>query len=177
MAKPSGEAGFTLVEVVLIIVLLMILAAGVLPRAGNMAGTKAAAAARKLQSDIAYAQQLAMVRNLRHRVYFNAAPAPASGYAVVNNADGDATWGEAGEVAVDPVSNAANLSVTLNTGDYAGITISAVGFTGSYIEFNSLGASFDGGGALAVAKSVTVSGGGIARTVTVQPSTGRVSSP
>lgn len=87
-----------------------------------------------------------MVRNLRHRVYFNAAPAPASGYAVVNNADGDATWGEAGEVAVDPVSNAANLSVTLNTGDYAGITISAVGFTGSYIEFNSLGASFDGAG-------------------------------
>jgi len=177
VATQYGEAGYTLVEVVLILLLLMILAAGVLPRAGNMAGTKAAAAARKLQSDIAYAQQLAMVRNLRHRVYFNTAPAPASGYAVVNDADGDGTWGEAGELAVDPMNSIGSLSVALNAGDYTGITISVAGFTGSYVEFNSLGAPYDGGGVLAAAKSVTVTGGGVTRTVTVQPTTGRVSSP
>lgn len=174
----NRERGFTLVEVVLIIVLLMILAAGALPRAGNMAGTKAAATARKLQSDIAYAQQLAMVQNQRYRVYFNTPPqTPASGYSVVNNADGDGVWGEAGEFAVDPANSVANLSVTLNAGDYAGITISAVGFSGSYVEFSTLGVPYDGGGALAAAKSVSVAGGGVTRTVTVQPQTGKVSSP
>lgn len=177
MAKPSGEAGFTLIELVIIIVLVTILAATAIPRAANMTGTKAAAAARKLQSDIAYAQQLAMVQNQRYRVYFNGAPAPASGYAVVNNADGDGVWGEAGEIAVDPANSVANLSVTLNTGDYAGITVSVVGFTGSYVEFSTLGVPYDGGGALAAAKSVSVAGGGVTRTVTVQPETGKVSSP
>lgn len=177
MGRLTGEAGFTLVEAVIIIVLVMILAATAVPRIGNMTGTKASAAARKLQSDIAYAQRLAMVSNLRHRVYFNAAPAPASGYAVVNDANGNGVWGEAGEVSADPSNNGGNLSVTLNTGNYSGITLSVVGFTGSYVEFNTLGASFDGGGALAAAKSVSVTGGGISRTVTVQPGTGAVSSP
>lgn len=175
MTSFSREQGFTLPEVVIIIVLLTILAAGVLPRAGNMTGTKASAAARKLQSDIAYAQQLAMVQNQRYRVYFNTPPqTPASGYAVVNNADGDATWGEAGEFAVDPVTGG-NLSVALNIGDYAGITISAVGFTGSYVEFSSLGVPSDGGATWGAAKSVSVAGGGIARPVAVQHETGRVS--
>lgn len=177
MARLSGEAGFTLVEAVLIILLVMILAAGVFPRAGNMTGAKAAAAARKLQSDIAYAQQLAMVQNLRYRVYFNTPPqTPASGYAVVNDADGNATWGEAGEFAVDPVTGG-NLSVALNTGDYAGITISAVGFTGSYVEFNSLGVPSDGGAVWVAAKSVSVTGGGTTRSVAVQHETGRISLP
>ncbi|MDC4204049.1 MAG: type II secretion system protein [Candidatus Manganitrophus sp.] len=177
MTNLRREQGFTLVEVVLIIVLLMILAAGAFPRAGNMAGTKAAAAARKLQSDIAYAQQLAMVQNQRYRVYFNTPPqTPASGYAVVNNADGDATWGEAGEFAIDPVTGG-NLSVALNIGDYAGITISAVGFTGSYVEFSSLGVPSDGGAVWVAAKSVSVTGGGITRSVAVQHETGSVSLP
>lgn len=179
MARPPGEAGFTLVEVVLVIVLLMILAAGALPRAGSMAGTKAAATARKLQSDIAYAQQLAMVQNLRYRVYFNTPPqTPASGYAVVNDVSGNGSWGtEAGEVAPDPANSGANLSFTLNTGNYAGITISAVGFTGSYVEFSTLGVPFDGGGALAATKSVSVTGGGVTRSVTVAKETGKVSLP
>ncbi|WDT77129.1 MAG: type II secretion system protein [Candidatus Manganitrophus sp.] len=178
MARPSREAGFTLIELVIIIVLVTILAATAIPRAANMAGTKAAAAARKLQSDIVYAQQLAMVQNQRYRVYFNANPAPASGYAVVNDAaPANGTWGEAGEFAVDPVNSGGNLSVALNAGSYAGITISVIGFSGSYVEFNTLGVPYDSGGALAAAKSVSVTGGGFTRTVTVQPSTGRVSSP
>lgn len=162
MVKPRCGKGFTLIEVVIVIVLLMVLAAAAIPRVGNMSGAKAAAAARKLQSDIAYAQQLAMVSNQRYRVYFNTAPAPGSGYAVVN---------EAGQVIPDPVHSGATLSVALNTGTYAGIVLSA---SLSYIEFNTLGVPFNEGAPLGAAASVSVTGGGVSKSVTVQPVTGNV---
>ncbi len=177
MTRFRNNQGFTLIELVVILLVLGVLAAVAINRVGDMTGTKAGATARKLQSDIAYAQHLAMIGNQRYRVYFNTAPAPASGYAVVNDANGNGTWGEAGEIAVDPANNSGTLSVTLNTGNYAGITLSAIGFTGSYVEFNTLGVSYDGSGPLAAAKSVSVIGSGTTRTVTVQPGTGKVSSP
>jgi type II secretory pathway pseudopilin PulG len=170
------EKGFTLIESILIIVILVILGAVAFLALGDMTGTKAPALARRLQSDITYAQRLAMTRHLRYRVYFNAAPAPASGYAVVNDADGDSSWGETGEFAPNPAGGG-NLSVALNAGTYSGITISAVGFTGGFVEFSSLGVPFDGAGQLSAAKTVTVAGGSATQTVTVQPQTGRVSSP
>lgn len=153
----------------MVLVLLGILAVIAIPQVGNMAGTRASATARKLQSDIAYAQNLAMTRNLPHRVYFNTAPAPASGYAVVNDTDGDGNWGEAGEFAKDP-SDIGNLSVTLNTGIYAGVTISGGTFAGTFVHFNTLGVPTAGG-------TVIVSGGGISQTVVVLQETGSVSIP
>jgi prepilin-type N-terminal cleavage/methylation domain-containing protein len=164
------QQGFTVVEVVVVIVLLGILAVVAVPQLGNMTGTRMSATARKIQSDIAYAQSLAMTRNLPHRVYFNTAPAPASGYAVVNDADGDGTWGEAGEFARDPANSVGNLSVTLNTGNYAGVTISGGSFNGTFVHFNTLGVPTAGG-------TVTVSGGGVPQTVTVLAQTGKVTIP
>lgn len=162
------QQGFTLIEAVMMLLILSILAVVAIPQVGNMAGTRASATARKVQSDIAYAQSLAMTRNLPHRVYFNTAPAPASGYAVVNDADGDGNWGEAGEFVADPVNLGANLSVTLNAGSYAGVTISGGSFAGTFVHFNTLGVPTVGG-------TVTVSGGGVPKTVAVQPETGSVS--
>lgn len=142
MSKINDSYGFTLIEAVLIILLLAILAAVAIPRMGAVTDTKAAATAGKIKSDIRYAQELAMTRNQRYRVYFNTSPAPTpDGYAVVNDADGDGNWGEAGEFAQDPTLSG-NLSVTLNSGDYAGVTVTPTG----YIEFNSLGRPTVGGG-------------------------------
>lgn len=168
--------GFTLVELVLILLILAIVAVAVMPSVGNMTGMRVTTTARQLQSDIAYAQSLAMTGGQRYRVYFNLAPAPAAGYAVVNNADGDATWGEASEFARDPVGGG-SLSVTLNTGGYAGVTISAVGFAGSYVEFDTLGRPYSSAGLLAATTSVTLAGGSITQTVSVVQQTGRVSNP
>lgn len=161
------EAGFTLVELVLIIVILGILAVFAVPRMVDTTSTKAAAAARKLQSDIAYAQELAMTRNARYRVYVNSAPGPSPGYAVTDSAGG---------IVPDPAGG--NLSIALNTGSYAGITISG-GFSGSFIEFNTLGVPYNSGGApLGAATVLTVNANATPeRTVTVQPQTGKVSSP
>jgi len=172
-----GERGFTLIEAILIIVVIAILGALAILDMSDITGTKASAAARKLQSDIAYAQEVAMTRNLRHRVYFNAAPAPTpSGYAVVNDADNDGIWGEPLEFTVDPAGGG-SLSVALNAGEYAGITIVGVGFAAPYVEFNGLGVPSSGGAPLGGPTSVTVTGGATFRTVTVEAETGRVRSP
>lgn len=158
----KNQHGFTLIELVIIIVLLAILAAVAIPRMGDVASTKAAATAEKIKSDIRYAQELAMTQNRSYRVYFNASPAPASGYAVVNDANNNGTWGEAGEFAPDPTGKG-NLSVTLNSGDYAGVTASS---SVNPIEFNSLGRPTGG------ATTITVSPGSY--TITIFAETGAV---
>ena len=159
----KNQHGFTLIELVIIIVLLAIIAAVAIPRMGDVTSMKAAATAEKLKSDIRYAQELAMTQNRSYRVYFNTAPAPAAGYAVVNNADGDGNWGEAGEFAPDPAGKG-NLSVTLNSGDYAGVTASNTAGADP-IEFNSLGRPAGG------ATTVTVSPNG---SITISAETGAV---
>ncbi len=161
-----NRKGFTLIELVVILVLLGIIAAFVAPRLGGVTDSKAAAFADKLRADIRYAQALAMSEGRRYRVYVNTSPAPNPGYAVVNDANGNGTWGEAGEAAVDPAGGG-NLSVTLNSGEFTGITVSTP--AGGYIEFNSLGAPTAGGVTLTVYGDAVAAG-----TVTIADQTGAV---
>ena len=156
-----NQRGFTLIELIMILVLLGIIVVVVAPRLGDVPGTKASTFMDKLRADIRYAQNLAMTENRRYRVYVNTAPSPApNGYAVVNDVNTNGTWGEAGEIAQDPAGTG-TMSVTLNAGDYTGITVSTP--VGGYIEFNSLGSPTVGGGAV-----LTVSPGGTTVTITVQ---------
>jgi prepilin-type N-terminal cleavage/methylation domain-containing protein len=166
-----NRKGFTLIELVMVLILIGIVASVIAPRLGEMSSVEAGVFADKLRADLRYAQNLAMTRKQRYRAYFDASPAPNPGYAVVNDANGNGTWGEAGEFAQDPAGGG-SLSVALNTGKYAGIGFSSIGFAGSYLEFNSLGVPFDGGGALIADKSVTISPGGA--TITVTARTGAV---
>jgi MSHA pilin protein MshC len=162
-----NHKGFTLIELVMILVLIGIIAVFAAPKLGNIATTNAGAFADKLRADIRYAQNMAMSTNRRYRVYFNTAPSPNPGYTVVNDANGNGTWGEAGEVVMDPAGSG-DLNIALNAGQYAGITFSAVGFSGNYVEFNALGVPYDSGGALTLSKNVTISPGGAIVTVTAQ---------
>lgn len=160
----KSQEGFTLIEVVIILVLIAITGFFVAPRMLDVGGTKAGAFADKLRADIRHSRNLAMTENRRYRVYINAAPAPVpNGYAVVNDANGDG-WGmtAASEIAQDPAGSGP-LSVTLNAGDYAGITVAPNGA----IEFDSLGRPTMGGGMV-----LTVSPGG--ETVTITAQTGAV---
>ena len=134
-----NSKGFTLIELVMILVLIGIMAVFAAPRLGTITATNAGAFADKLRTDIRYAQNLAMTKNQAYRVYFNGAPAPNPGYAVVYDTSGGA-WSSFG-YAQDPAAGG-NLSIALNTGQYAGITTSTppVG----YVEFNSVGAATSG---------------------------------
>ena len=152
--------GFTLIELVMVIVLVAIIAAFVAPRLPNVTTTNAGAFADKLRADIRYAQNLAMTRNQRYRVYFNTAPAPTpDGYAAVNDSNADG-WGATGanEFAQDPAGGG-NLSIILNAGNYAGITVSTP--AGGFIEFNSLGVP-------TAAATITITPGGQQVTITTQ---------
>lgn len=145
-----NSKGFTLIELIMVIVLIGIIAVVVSPKLGDVTDTKAAALADKLRADIRYAQNLAMTTSQRHRVYINTAPGPTPGYAVVNVATG--------LVVQDPAGG--NLSVVLDAGDYAGITVSP----DTTIEFNSLGSPTTGG--------TNLTAGGT--TITVTAETGAV---
>jgi MSHA pilin protein MshC len=160
-----NRKGFTFIELVMVIVLIGIIAVYAAPRLSNVTDTKAGAFVDKLRADIRYAHNLAMTRNQRYRVYFNGSGggAPASGYIVVNDANGNGTWGEAAaEIALDPAGGG-NLIVTLNTGNYAGITVSTP--AGGFIEFNALGAP-------TAAATLTITPGG--QQVTIVAQTGAV---
>jgi MSHA pilin protein MshC len=156
--KSPGHRGFTLIELVMIIVLMAIIAAVAMPKLGNVTSTNAGAFVDKLRADIRYAQNLAMAQNQRYRVYVNTAPAPTpNGYAVVNVSTG--------AVAQDPAGRG-TLSITLNAGQYAGITVNTP--PGGYVEFNSLGASTAGADV-----TITVNGDATL-TVTITTQTGAV---
>ncbi len=155
-----NNKAFTLVELVMIIALIGIIAAVAIPRMPDPTGVKATEFSDKLRADLRYAQNLAMTGNRRARVAFRAVP---NGY--------DITLG--GSAVTDPATGGP-YAVTLNQGHYAGLTIAFGGFTGSYLEFNSLGVPYDGSGALSAGKSIVIAGGGAAITVTVQAQTGAV---
>jgi len=151
-----NRKGFTLIELVMVIVLIAIIAVVAAPKLGNITSIKTQAFADKLRADIRYAQSLAMTQNQRFRVYFNSAPALNPGYAVTNNA---------AAIVTDPAGGG-NLSVTLNAGDYAGITLAS---PYPFIEFDSLGRPYDNSGVLLGAVvSLTISPGGVVLSISSQ---------
>ncbi len=169
MRETADDRGFTVIELVLVIVVVAIIALAAAPRLASITGLKASATARKLQSDIAYTQNLAMTSNRRHRVVFPSTTSyevrDAAG-ALATNPDGDGGFA----VTMDPgitLSWSLNGDAALNRG----------------VEFDSLGRPYFYDGVTTpstdlTAGTITVAGGGTPQQdVTVQPQTGRVSTP
>lgn len=154
--------GFTLIELVMVIVLISIIAVFLAPRMVSVTSTNAGAFVDKLRADVRYAQGLAMTQNARSRVYFNnTGTAPTAGYAVVSS---NTTTCTAFSAAIDPAGTG-NLTVTLNTGSYAGITVAS---TTNCLEYDSLGRPYDCIGnlgicsAVATGATITINGNGVA---------------
>jgi MSHA pilin protein MshC len=152
--RAKGYRGFTLIELVMVMVLIGIIAVFVAPMLGNITSTNAGSFVDKLRADIRYAQDVAMTSNQRIRVTMVAANA----YSITDSM---------GNSLVDPATGR-NYPVTLG----AGISFGVVTFNGNYVEFDSLGVPYDGAGVLTAAGSVTVMPGAL--TITVTPQTGAV---
>lgn len=177
-----GRRGFTLIELVMVIVLLGILAAFVAPNLGNITSTKAGAFSDKLRADIRYAQNVAMRGNDRVRIYFNGTAgggvtAPAAGYAIAYDSSAANNCGAFTSVP-DP-SGRGNLTVTLMAGDFANISVTPSASI-VCVEYDTLGRPYDCSLNLgsctttASAGNITVTINPIGSVVTITAQTGAV---
>ena len=157
-----GEAGFTLIEFVVVTLLIGILALLAIPRFPQY--PKAGVVSRRLLSDIRYAKELSTRLQTKSGIYFIS----STQYRVFTNNDTN-------NAAMDPQTGTA-MERTM-TGKFSGVTLTLSGITGSILKFDSLGTPWEDSGAgngLDGGESITVSGPGGPRTVSIEPNTGKV---
>ncbi len=162
MRKPENQnrtgltgSGFTLVELMVVIVIMAILAATVIPMAVGTSSTKAKSAARLVMADLEYAQNLAITGQDDITVTFDTV---GNSY-TVSNASGPLNH---------PITKK-SYTVDFDTArGLAGVSLSVASFGGNpAVTFSALGAPAADG-------SVSLAAGASGYQVTVAPVTGRV---
>lgn len=157
--------GFTLPELVIVIVLLSVLAVTAVPAVGRLFAFSLDTTANALASDLRFAQSLSISRTSGYSVDFSL----ANGYRVLD---------PAGQPVTDPARPGTDLVVDFSEPRYRGLTLSGAGFDGTpRVYFDSLGVPYqaDGVTALAAQGRVALTADQDTRTVTVEPATGKVS--
>jgi prepilin-type N-terminal cleavage/methylation domain-containing protein len=162
----SRAAGFSLIEILMVIVVLVIVTAIVVPNLGTAADSQVASAVRVLQSDLDLARSMAVTTQKPYALVFSS---DLTSYKVVAN-----YWGDGSDYASltamdDPVAANKKRQVTLASLNHMGLVhVATVSFGGhNYVRYLSQGDPESGG-------SVTVRAGSIVWTVTVQNLTGLV---
>ncbi len=172
---PQGLRGFTIVELVMVIVIIGILSVIAHSRFTTYYDLKLEGAARKLAADIRYAQQFSLSQHVTHGIEFDVTNNRYRIYVV-----------STGVNVTDPLTREAGVSgqnwtsgyvVTYNTDpEFEGIDLTSASFGGTAtLRFTSLGKPQDSTGAdLAATGSAGMSLQGYSRTVQVTPNTGQV---
>jgi len=152
--------GFTLRELIIVLVIVGIISAIALTRTGNdpvMLSTQV----NQLAGDIRYVQALAMTQGQRYRINLT-----ATGYTF--------TRADAGGTAVPHPATGSAAQINWNSGVALGALIN---LPGNLVAFDGRGAPYSNNVAttvLASTASITLSKGGANATVTIQPFTGKV---
>ena len=152
-SNSTRRAGFTLMEMCVMLVIIGIVGAMVLAMAGNQ-GLGPEAAARMLAADLRYAQTHAVTYRQSVKVVFDDAN---SAYSILDSSD---------QLLINPV-NKKDYRVVLDAGNgFAGL-VTVNDFTDSTLTFSATGVPDAGG-------SVQMAVGSETRTVTVRDVTGNV---
>lgn len=162
----ENQKGFTLIELVMMIVILGILALASIPKTAAEPRLKLEAACQKIALDLRYAQGMSLAQQVRFGVSFDPAAEAYFVYRV-----------NTGTKAIDPQTrNNFDVSfVTLN--EFKGIDIASTNFS-NIMEFDSTGAPYDGSGVILSSQgiiTIQASGGAYSRTVRIEAKTGKVS--
>ena len=158
--------GFTLVELIVVMVVLGILAAVFIPRSNNPA-IIVSTQAEQLAADIRYVQSLAMTQGQRYRINFT----DATSYTFTDTSGSSATSPHPSGTPF-PIPLATN--VTLSPQAPLSTTFpSQIAFDGLGIPYTDQGATIK----LASMAAISLASGGSTRTVQIFPETGMVRVP
>lgn len=169
-SSSSSARGFTLIEILVVVVILGIASAVILPQMTSRDDQRVAAAARTLMADLLYAQSRSIAYQTRHYVQFNTA---TNSWQVMVD-----SGGSPGAVITHPV-NGVPYVITVGTGTLAKVNLNSVSFDGNTtVSFDPMGVPYSwsaGGGNLALtAGSVVFKAGVNQLTVAVAPYSGEI---
>lgn len=156
------EKGLTFIELVLIIAVVAVIAAIVGIGMDGLNSGRLDGAARRLVSDLRFAQQAAMTKRARHGIVFT-----ANSYTVFEN-----------DNTANPARNPQggdNFIVDFTAGEFAGVTL-ATTLTNSVVRFETNGRPLEGNApaALTTPRTVTFTYNGNTQNVTITQETGNV---
>jgi prepilin-type N-terminal cleavage/methylation domain-containing protein len=162
--------GFTLVELVMVIVVMTILAIAILPRAPSSDSLTLRSRAEQLATDIRYIQSMSMTGAQRFCVVFApAAGPPYSGYSLARNGVGACDTA---------VAHPAGLAQPIDVCMGANCLTPVTNLPNDFVMFDGRGAPFSAAAAaLAANADITLTGDGGPVVVRITPVTGRVSVP
>ncbi len=148
--------GFTLIEIIVVIVIISIAALLVLPMMGSAGDIQVRAAADMIAADLEYAKSMAISRQKTYKVIFNTT---AESYRLE----------DPNGIITHPVNAGEPYAVNFKADSRVSqVNINSVSFAGSEVDFDSLGSPSSGG-------VVTLKAGGKTVTVSVEAATGFIS--
>ncbi len=162
-----NKNGFTVIELIMVILVISILAVVIITRSGSYYPIKLNGAGEKLLSDIRYAKRLAMTNHRTYGISFNVA---GNSYIVYD--------GTSATPVDDPHRPGKDLEIDYDEHTYYdGIEITSASFGGTNeLKFDSFGVPYDGDdNELAADSTVILSCRGNDFTVTVTARTGKLS--
>lgn len=165
-SRHARMRGFTVIELVAVILIIAVLAVSLAPRAASRASLTLSARAKQLASDIRYVQTLSMTNGQRY--CFKLTPSsPYSGYTLTTASSG----------CVTTVTHPGNLTQPVSVCTSTNCVIAPL-LPNGYVQFDGLGQPYSAPTvALGSTAVITLTEDGISQTVTISPTTGRVSAP
>lgn len=156
--SPDCRNGFTIIEILILVVLLTIVALTAVPMMSSAGTMQLRAASNMIAADLEYAKSMAISRGQQYSVVFD------------QNADSYRINDQGGNVIPHPVKKGFNYIVDFKSdGRLSRVDITGANFGGAGdVTFDSLGSPDSGG-------NVTLQASGTTVTITVEPITGYIS--
>jgi prepilin-type N-terminal cleavage/methylation domain-containing protein len=155
--------GFTLVEILIVVVILSIAAAIAIPMLSNAASLQLDSAADLLAGDLEYARSMAITRQKIYTIEFDDA---GNSYQLKN---------DTGTVIEHPVNIGSQYTVVFGSGRYDKVDMTDADFDGTnLLKFDYLGSPYGGSGNPLNSGVITLKGGNNAKHVVIEAMTGLI---